>query len=293
MDVEKIGALLRALELGSLSAAAEELGYTPSGMSRMMASLEAELGFPLLIRARDGLRATRECERLLPHLQTLAGDAELAQRVADALRGVESGSVYVGTPYPAYFQELSRLMAAFSEKHPGIHLGLLEGMSSELARKVERREADFCIISERDGDFDFLPLIDDPLVALVSPEHPLSKAARVTPEDLSREPFILLHPEVDTDCSRYLQAHGVAPDVRFSCRDTYAVYHMVEAGLGITVDNALFAASVQSGVRAVPLDPPQIVPIGIATPRRGLLSPAAAAFLAMAKTFFPAAFSAP
>ena len=286
MDVEKIGALLRALQLGSLSAAAEELGYTPSGMSRMMASLEAELGFPLLIRARDGLRATRECERLLPHLQTLAGDAELTQRVADALRGVESGSVYVGTPYPAYFQELSRLMAAFSEKHPGIHLGLLEGMSSELAQKVERREADFCIISERDGDFDFLPLIDDPLVALVSPEHPLSKAARVTPEDLSREPFILLHPEVDTDCSRYLQAHGVEPDVCFSCRDTYAVYHMVEAGLGITVDNALFAASVQSGVRAVPLDPPQIVPIGIATPRGELLSPAAAAFLAMAEEIF-------
>ena len=61
---------------------------------------------------------------------------------------------------------------------------------------------------------------------------------------------------------------------------------MVEAGLGITVDNALFAASVQSGVRAVPLDPPQIVPIGIATPRGELLSPAAAAFLAMAEEIF-------
>ena len=77
MDEEKIGALLRALKQGSLSAAAEELGYTPSGISRMMASLEAEFGFPLLIRSRDGLRATRECERLLPHFQTIAGDAEL------------------------------------------------------------------------------------------------------------------------------------------------------------------------------------------------------------------------
>lgn len=286
MDAEKIGALLRALKLGSLSAAAEELGYTPSGISRMMASLEAEFGFSLLIRSRDGLRATRECERLLTHFQTLVGDAELAERVADALRGVESGSVYVGTPYPAYFQKLSRLMAAFSEKHPGIHLGLLEGMSTELARKVERREADFCIISKRDGDFDFLPLIDDPLVALVSPEHPLSKVERVTPADLSREPFILLHPEVDTDCSRYLQAHGVEPDVRFSCRDTYAVYHMVEAGLGITVDNALFASSVQSRVKAMPLEPSEMVSIGIVTPRRELLSPAAAAFLAMAEEFF-------
>jgi len=42
MDTEKAVALLRALELGSLSAAAEQLGYTPSGVSRMMASLERE-----------------------------------------------------------------------------------------------------------------------------------------------------------------------------------------------------------------------------------------------------------
>ena len=62
---------------------------------------------------------------------------------------------------------------------------------------------------------------------------------------------------------------------------------MVEAGLGVTVDNAIFASRFQSSaVRALPLDPPEIVEIGIATPRREMLSPAAAAFLAMAKDYF-------
>ena len=50
MDTEKCRALIAALELGSLTAAAESLGYTPSGISRMMAALEDEMGFPLLIR---------------------------------------------------------------------------------------------------------------------------------------------------------------------------------------------------------------------------------------------------
>lgn len=52
MDTEKCRALIAALELGSLTAAAESLGYTPSGISRMMAALEDEMGFPLLIRNR-------------------------------------------------------------------------------------------------------------------------------------------------------------------------------------------------------------------------------------------------
>ncbi len=286
MDTEKITALLRALELGSLSAAAEQLGYTPSGISRMMASLEGELEFPLLIRSREGLRPTRECEHLLPHFRNLAAEAERGERIADALRGVESGSVYVGTPYPAFFRTLSRLMAAFSSRHPDIHIGLLEGMSTELAQKTERCEADFCIISRRDGDFDWISLIGDPLVALVSPEHPLTKQGFVTPEDLGREPFIMLHPEVDTDCSRYLDHNGVRPDIRFSCRDTYAVYHMVEAGLGITIENGIFASSVQSHVHVLPLNPPETVEIGVAVPRKKMLSPAASSFLSMAKEYF-------
>ena len=155
MDTEKCAALLCVLKSGSITAAADKLGYTVSGISRMMASLETEAGFPLLIRSREGLRPTRECETLLPHFRALVDEAKRTGHVLDALRGIESGSVYVGTPYPAYFQTLSRLMAAFSEEHPTIHIGLLEGMSSELAERVSHHQADFCIISKREGDFEF------------------------------------------------------------------------------------------------------------------------------------------
>ena len=61
MDTEKCRALLAVLEAGSLSAAAEKLDYTPSGLSRMMAALEQELGFPLLSRSHNGVQPTRAC----------------------------------------------------------------------------------------------------------------------------------------------------------------------------------------------------------------------------------------
>ena len=54
MDTEKCRVLLTVLHERSLSAAAEALGYTPSGVSRLVDSLERETGFPLLHRGRAG-----------------------------------------------------------------------------------------------------------------------------------------------------------------------------------------------------------------------------------------------
>lgn len=60
MDTNKYAALLSIIRLGSLSAAAEKMGYSPSGMTRMMDSLENEMGFPLLHRTSQGVQLTEE-----------------------------------------------------------------------------------------------------------------------------------------------------------------------------------------------------------------------------------------
>ena len=88
MDTEKCAALLCALETGSLSAAAQRLGYTVSGMSRMVLSMEAELGFRLLRRSRTGVMPTRECELLLPCLRSMAGMDENLRQLSAGIRGL-------------------------------------------------------------------------------------------------------------------------------------------------------------------------------------------------------------
>ena len=55
VNIRKYEAFVRAVELGSLSKAAEELGYTQSGISHMMQSLEDEVGFPLMVRTSAGI----------------------------------------------------------------------------------------------------------------------------------------------------------------------------------------------------------------------------------------------
>ena len=71
MDIKKIRAMLVAAECGSLSSAAEKLGYTQSGLTHMMNSLESELGVNLLIRSKTGVQLSEEAKALLPYMQSL------------------------------------------------------------------------------------------------------------------------------------------------------------------------------------------------------------------------------
>lgn len=64
MESKKLEALLMAVDLGSFTKAAEVLGYTQSGLTHMMNSLEKEVGFTLLERRRSGVRLTEEGERI-------------------------------------------------------------------------------------------------------------------------------------------------------------------------------------------------------------------------------------
>ena len=279
MDTEKCAALLCALEVGTLARAADRLGYTPSGISRMIAALEEDVGFPLLYRGRSGVSATGECETLLPALRQMVYQAESCRQTAAALRGLEQGSITVGANYRFYARQLAQLMARFREKHPGIAFQTIEGTSTTLVTALQEHRADLCIISRREGPHQWLPLRQDQMMVMLSPQHPLAADA-VPIRRLETESYIEIYPGRETDNSRILAENGVCPRNRFAgVEDDFSAMAMVEAGLGIALVNALIAGTLNGNVVFRPLDPPQYVEVGIATPPPEIMSPAARRFL--------------
>ena len=279
MDTEKCAALLCALEEGTLARAADRLGYTPSGISRMIAALEEDVGFPLLYRGRSGVSATGECEALLPALRQMVYQAESCRQTAAALRGLEQGSITVGANYRFYARQLPQLMARFREKHPGIAFQTIEGTSTTLVTALQEHRADLCIISRREGPHQWLPLRQDQMMVMLSPQHPLAADA-VPIRRLETESYIEIYPGRETDNSRILAENGVCPGNRFAgVEDDFSAMAMVEAGLGIALVNALIAGTLNGNVVFRPLDPPQYVEVGIATPSPEIMSPAARRFL--------------
>ncbi len=282
MDWEKYEVLLTVLEEGSLTRAAERLSYTPSGISRMIASLERENGFPLLVRSREGVRATEECEMLLPSVRELSYWGRRLEEQAGSIRGVESGVLRAGTSYDAFYPWLSELIAGFSAEHPGIQMDILEGTSSELTEAVTERKCDFCIVSYREGPFRFVRLLRDEVVALVPAGHPLAELDAVPLKAVEKEPFIDFYPKKETDNSRIFEKYRITPATRFATTDRFAGYAMVKAGLGLGMENSLIARRYGDTVAVRSLDPPQYVDIGIVYPEETVISPAARAFASYA-----------
>ena len=170
-------------------------------------------------------------------------------------------------------------MARFREKHPGIAFQTIEGTSTTLVTALQEHRADLCIISRREGPHQWLPLRQDQMMVMLSPQHPLAADA-VPIRRLETESYIEIYPGRETDNSRILAENGVCPRNRFAgVEDDFSAMAMVEAGLGIALVNALIAGTLNGNVVFRPLDPPQYVEVGIATPPPEIMSPAARRFL--------------
>ncbi len=277
MEIERYRALMCAIDSGSLTAAAGKLQYTLSGISRMVAALEEELGFSLLLREHGGVRPTAECERLMGAFRELLYTADNCAQLASGIRGLEIGSVTVGAAYAAFYAPLARASADFHARFPGILVQLRSGYSSELLGELNARRLDLAMISRREGGHDWLPLFNDAMTAWVPSSHPLAALPALPVEEFAREAYIETYPDADIDNTRVFARCGVKPNLQFSTQDSYATYSMVEAGLGLSMNNAVNGRLWSDGVKILPLDPPQYVEIGIAS--RADASPAARRFL--------------
>lgn len=282
MDTERIRTLLCAIEEGSLTAVSEKMGYTTSGISRMMATLEDEAGFPLLVRSRSGVVPTEECRQLLPLMKEMMVLADRFHQVSGELAGLARGTIRVGTSYYAYYGWFAKLIADFQRAYPGIDAQIIDGTSTELIHAMDEHQADLCIISHRKGNFDWIPLKKDQLMVCLPADHPKAGHKSFPVQDFATEDYIELYPGKETDNSRMLKINGITPHVKYSTSDNYAAYAMVAAGLGITCINAIIGSSFNDGVRYLPLSPKQTVEIGIAIPQKDKMSPAAKRFAAFA-----------
>ena len=108
MDAKRYTAFVSAVETKSLSGAGKELGYTPSGIIRLINALEDELGFPLLIRSSTGVEPTAEGRRMLPIFQQMVKLNEKAQQTSARIRGLAEGTLTIGALDSAACERVER-----------------------------------------------------------------------------------------------------------------------------------------------------------------------------------------
>lgn len=281
MDTQKWAVLLTAAEKGSLSQAAEELGYTQSGLTHMMNALEQEAGFPLLQRGKSGVRLTHDAASLLPRIRALLQSSDALQQEIDAIRGLESGTLRIGAYSSLVVSWLPQVLQRFERECPGVRLELFDYVTSIEGEWLSNGQVDmiFCS-SDVAENWDWIPLLSDELVAVL----PLSYAERqwrsLPLTAFNDLPYLEFSVELIT--KNALAAAGVNPKVKYSFNHGSAMIAMIEHGVGCGILPELMLSG-QEQLLTLPLDPPIHRELGVVLPSLAQASPAAQRFIACAK----------
>ena len=279
MPVNKYEAFLLSVELGSITRAAENLGVTQSAVSHMISSLEAELGFALLRRGRGGAVPTAEGQSVTPAIRGILPARERLDQMASAIRGLDSGTVRIGTFTSVGVHWLPGIIAEFQADYPSVELKLMSGDYHDVEQWLADGSADigFVPLPTRLGG-EVVPLRADRLLAVIPANHPLADAAAFPVAELERESFIGLLETSDRDARGALAAAGVSPHIKYKTKDDYAVIAMIERGLGVSIMPELLLRSCSERVRCLELDPPASRTIGLCMPDAERAGPATRRF---------------
>jgi DNA-binding transcriptional LysR family regulator len=243
---------------GSFTAAADNLGYTQSAISRQIAATESAAGTTLFDRGRRGVRLTAAGEALVRHAATLLTGVEAAQSELAGLRDRLAGRVAVGAFPTASAALIPRALAQLRTDHPGIEATIDEGSTPALLRRLRSGRIEVAVIAVGPGlpDYDLRDLRQDVLsegglMVAVPQGHRLTRLARIRPADLATERWIVTD---GTDPQFRAWPTLTEPHIAHAVRNWPTRLGLVAAGLGISVLPHLAAPTVPAGVRVLPVD---------------------------------------
>lgn len=283
MGASRYEVFCKVVELGSLTQAAEVLGYTQPGISHIISAMEEEFGFPLLIRSRSGVRPTADGERVLPIIRRILSGTEQLTQVVSAVKGLDAGTVRIGTFTSVAVHWLPGMIKEFQTLYPHIEFSLWGGDYHDIEQWLADASVDLSFVTLPLGgalgaSCTAIPLHEDRLLAVLPPEHPLAHLEAFPLEQIERNPFIGLLENSDHDVRRAVRAAGVRPNIRFSIKDDYAVIAMIEQGLGISIMPELLLKGRSQNVRVIPLENHPTRLIGLAFAAGVQASPYASRF---------------
>jgi LysR family transcriptional regulator, transcription activator of glutamate synthase operon len=172
--------------------AAEELHVAQSALSHQIRRLEQELGTPLFERTSRSVTTTDAGEAIAARARRVLAEVDAAREEVDELRGVLRGRIWIGAFLPAGGLDVPGLLARFSRAHPGVEVGLREGIAADMLRFLAADELDaaFCLLAgETPDDLAVERLSHDEVVAAFAPDR-APAAPRVTVADLAQHAIV-------------------------------------------------------------------------------------------------------
>jgi DNA-binding transcriptional LysR family regulator len=242
LSLHQLTCFLATYEHGSLTAAAEELGYAQPSVSEQIRALEKSLGVQLFRRVGRGVVPTTVADTLRPHAERVLATVEEAQQSVQRVKSFETGTIRFGMFGTARLYAGAGLVADVLSRYPGVRVELIGQNSTDVQDELRRGRIEAAMIAVPQVDsegFEITPVARDELVYisrdpthLESPinAHRLSRASLVMPETTWRS--------VDSTrrvLRRMLHETGRNPQTRIEVEDVETAVELVGMGFADSV----------------------------------------------------------
>jgi LysR family transcriptional regulator, transcriptional activator of the cysJI operon len=281
MQVETFKVYCDLVETSSFSKAAAINGITQSAVSQQIRALEIKFGVTLIDRGRRHFALTPEGEAFLESAREIVAIYDNLGARLHELQDVIAGDIRIAAIYSIGLHELPPFLKEFRKQYPEVEVHVDYVRSGQVYTAVSEGQVDMGLVSypvKRNG-MQIEPFMQDRLVLICHPTHPLSKRKSIKLDDISGEKFISFEPDLPTRkvIDRYLRERGVMITNTMEFDNIETVKRAVEIENGISiVPLTTVTEEVSAGMlNAVEIKDPQMWrPLGILLKRNRSRSPA-------------------
>ncbi|WP_026910788.1 LysR family transcriptional regulator [Patulibacter minatonensis] len=262
MELLHLRVLREVARRGSISAAADALDYTQPAVSRQLAMLERQAGQALVERTPRGARLTASGEALLRHAEDILSRVDAAQAEMEAIASLRGGRVRVSAFPSTIASFVPSALRTFGDRHPDVQVdfSLVEpGPAQELLTQglLDVAVSSMGLARTPPPGVRAEPLIDDPFLIALPPDHPLADLDEVPVSALAGEQLIIGTPTTCPDCEVVLYAceqEGFTPERSYDVDDYGAALGLVAAGLAAAMIPELALTGRRADIVVRPLD---------------------------------------
>lgn len=222
----------------SHSRAAEELHLSQPAVSMQIKQLEENVGLPLFEQVGKQIHLTEAGQEMLHYSLNISQQLEEMSAVFSEMKGLERGKLNISVVSTAnYF--MPQLLAKFIQLHPKIHVSLHVANRDAVIKQLADNSADLAIMGQPPEGADMVAQVfmQNPLVVIAAPTHPLAHEHKIKPARLGQEYFLLREQGSGTRdvVERFFLGHHVPLPKNMHMESNEAIKQSVQAGMGLGI----------------------------------------------------------
>ncbi len=222
----------------SYSRAADELHLTQPAVSMQIKQLEDNISLPLFEQLGKRIFLTEAGHELYQYSRAIAQQLADMEVALDELKGMERGKLSIAVVTTAnYFAP--HLLAKFCQRYPGVTVSLNVSNRETVLKQLTDNLIDLAIMGQppENLDIDSESFMENPLVVVAPPDHPLCREQHIPVERLAQEIFLVRESGSGTRSAmeRFFSEHGIKINKGMETDTTEAIKQAVQAGMGLGI----------------------------------------------------------